>query len=98
MHVALTGYVRQGNFRDPNTSKPIPYLYLELKAPIGKYVNNLKPSERGYRDVELVGGPSGTIHKLEGLIGKKVTVRGQLPFQFDANAPTVELPLVYGYG
>ena len=93
-HVELTGHVRLGRFRDPDTSKPIPYLYLELKEPIGKYVGNLKPSEEGYQDIELVGGSSRIIYRLEDLVGKKITVRGELPFYFEANAPRVVLPLV----
>jgi hypothetical protein len=94
VHVELTGYVRLGQFRDPDTRKSVPYLYLELKEPIGKYVNNLKPSEEKYRDIELVGGSSSIIYRLEDLVGKKITVRGKLPFHFDANAPRVVLPLV----
>lgn len=94
VHVELTGCVRESQFRDPDTSRPIPYLYLELKEPIGKYVNNLKASEERYRDIELVGGSSSSIHRLEDLVGKKITVRGELPFQFDANAPRVVLPLI----
>lgn len=94
LHVTLIGYVHQGQFRNPGSSKPIPYLYLELDKPVGKYVHDLKPSERKYREVELVGGSSATIHKLEALVGKKATVRGELPFTFDANAPAVVLPLV----
>lgn len=93
-HVALTGYVRQGEFRDSKASKPIRYLYLELKQPVGKYVSHLKSSYTGQRDVELVAGSSAVIYKLEALVGKRVIVRGELPFVFDANAPRVVLPLV----
>jgi hypothetical protein len=79
----------------PNgTSKKVSYLYLELSTPIGKYVNNLPPRDRKYRDIELVGGGDGDIQKLEGLVGKKVTVRGEVPFTFVANAPAATLPLV----
>ena len=93
-HVELTGYVRMGKFRDPDTSKRIPYLYLELKKPVGNYVKNLRPTENGYRNVELVGGSSSIIYKLKDLVGKEITVRGDLPFYFEANAPRVVLPLV----
>lgn len=94
VHVELTGYVRLGQFRDPDTRKSIPYLYLELKEPIGKYVSNLKPSEEKYRDIELVGGSSSIIYRLEDLVGEEITIRGELPFHFEANAPRVALPLV----
>jgi hypothetical protein len=93
-HSSDTGYVREGKFRDPDTAKPIRYLYLELKKPIGRYVNNLKPNESGYRKVELISGESAIIYKLKELEGTTATLRGILPFVFDANAPAVVLPLV----
>lgn len=94
VHVALTGRVYEGEFHDPDTSKPIPYLYLELDKPVGSYVNNLEPSERGYRDIELVGGTAKIIYRLEALAGQRVTVRGELPFTFVANAPSRVLPVI----
>lgn len=84
--MTLTGHVREGSFRQPDSSRTIKYLYLHLDKPLDIFGTKLHRTRLHAYDVQLFAGHAKTIYKIEKSIGKIVSVRGQIPFTFTANA------------
>lgn len=87
--MTLTGYIREGRFRNMGSSKSTKYIYLHLTKPFDIFSQKRESYRLHAYDVQLLATHSKIVFKLESLVGHKVSVRGDMPFNCVANCDGV---------